>query len=348
MYVLVRGQLRGEVDDSLRGRARAAATFGVRLESSRPFPTIPVEPDGPPRRRRQLPAGRSRANGDVVSPPSSSPSFQIPVTSKTLAVARGNHDAFFGDADDGRHPRPRPHRARLRRTRRAGRAAARRGRPHTPPPAVGFCFAVAAAGIALAAALGIAVTRATLAPVRRLTSAAEDVSQTLDLSHRIDVGGRGRARPSGRELQPDARDARALRRRPATARRRRVARAPHADHERADEHRAAGAEGRSPDHGATAGARRHARAARRDDDLVAEIFELARGDQQRLDDDDVRLDEIVEDAVRARPAPPRAASSSRPPSSRRSSVGCRAAWPVPSAICSTTRPSGARRAVRSR
>ena len=31
--------------------------------------------------------------------------------------------------------------------------------------------------------------------------------------------------------------------------------------------------------------------------LVAEIFELARGDQQRLEDDDVRLDEIVEDAV---------------------------------------------------
>ena len=66
-YVLARGQLRGEVDDSLQGRARAAAAFGVRLESSRPFPAIPVEP-GAPRRGRQLPAGGVRRRCLLADP----------------------------------------------------------------------------------------------------------------------------------------------------------------------------------------------------------------------------------------------------------------------------------------
>jgi two-component system sensor histidine kinase MprB len=45
-------------------------------------------------------------------------------------------------------------------------------------------------GIAIAVALGLAVSRAALAPVRRLTSATENVTETGDLSERIDVTGR--------------------------------------------------------------------------------------------------------------------------------------------------------------
>ena len=44
-------------------------------------------------------------------------------------------------------------------------------------------------GIALAAALGLAVARAVLAPVQRLTRTAEEVSETRDLSRRIDASG---------------------------------------------------------------------------------------------------------------------------------------------------------------
>jgi two-component system sensor histidine kinase MprB len=40
-------------------------------------------------------------------------------------------------------------------------------------------------GVALAAALGLLVSRAALVPVRRLTGAAEDVARTQDLGHRI-------------------------------------------------------------------------------------------------------------------------------------------------------------------
>ena len=45
-------------------------------------------------------------------------------------------------------------------------------------------------GIAIAAALGLGVSRAALAPVRRLTSATENVAETGDLSERIDARGR--------------------------------------------------------------------------------------------------------------------------------------------------------------
>ena len=44
-------------------------------------------------------------------------------------------------------------------------------------------------GIALAAALGLLVSRAALVPVRRLTGAAERVARTQDLGHRIAPGG---------------------------------------------------------------------------------------------------------------------------------------------------------------
>ncbi|HEV3045845.1 MAG TPA: HAMP domain-containing sensor histidine kinase [Solirubrobacteraceae bacterium] len=46
---------------------------------------------------------------------------------------------------------------------------------------------VCLAGIALAAALGLLVSRAALVPVRRLTGAAERVTDTQDLGHRIEI-----------------------------------------------------------------------------------------------------------------------------------------------------------------
>src|SRR5262249_9259932 len=49
---------------------------------------------------------------------------------------------------------------------------------------------IAGAGIAFAAALGLVVSRAALRPVTRLTETAERVTETGDLSERIDVTGR--------------------------------------------------------------------------------------------------------------------------------------------------------------
>jgi two-component system sensor histidine kinase MprB len=52
-----------------------------------------------------------------------------------------------------------------------------------------YLLIIAAIGIALAAALGLAVARTALAPVRRLTGATENVAKTGDLSERIDASG---------------------------------------------------------------------------------------------------------------------------------------------------------------
>ena len=48
---------------------------------------------------------------------------------------------------------------------------------------------IAAAGIAIALALGAAVARAALVPVRRLTAEAEQVRATGDLSRRVETSG---------------------------------------------------------------------------------------------------------------------------------------------------------------
>jgi two-component system, OmpR family, sensor histidine kinase MprB len=53
-----------------------------------------------------------------------------------------------------------------------------------------FLIIVALSGIGIAAAVGLVISRAALAPVRRLTEAAERVTETGDLSERIVVSGR--------------------------------------------------------------------------------------------------------------------------------------------------------------
>jgi two-component system sensor histidine kinase MprB len=52
-----------------------------------------------------------------------------------------------------------------------------------------FLVLITGGGIAVAAALGLAVARAALAPVRRLTAATERVTETGDLSERIETHG---------------------------------------------------------------------------------------------------------------------------------------------------------------
>jgi two-component system sensor histidine kinase MprB len=60
---------------------------------------------------------------------------------------------------------------------------------HTMKRVTLYLILIAGGGIALAAALGLLVSRAALAPVRRLTQATETVTETRDLSERIETGG---------------------------------------------------------------------------------------------------------------------------------------------------------------
>src|SRR5207244_9746809 len=52
-----------------------------------------------------------------------------------------------------------------------------------------YLILIASGGILVAVALGLAVSRAALKPVRRLTETAETVTETGDLSQRIEVTG---------------------------------------------------------------------------------------------------------------------------------------------------------------
>ncbi|HXD53994.1 MAG TPA: HAMP domain-containing sensor histidine kinase [Solirubrobacteraceae bacterium] len=124
-------------------------------------------------------------NGKVLH--SAAPRSELPVTSAALAVAAGRRDAFYSTVTLG----------------------GTRARTLTAPAPGGGVWQVAVplaqtestlarlrlvlalvclGGIALAATFGLLVSRAALRPLRRLTGAAERVTRTQDLGHRIEAG----------------------------------------------------------------------------------------------------------------------------------------------------------------
>ena len=222
----------------------------------------------------------------------------LPVNDRVLAVARNEEDAYLSDAQvEGTHLRmiTFPYHSRSARATRSRSPGRSRGREHARP-APTYLILIALAGIGLAGGLGLVVARAALAPVRRLTEAAENVAQTGDLSERIEVDGEDElSRLASRfNTMLAALEASA---RPASARRRRVARAPHSAHQPAHEHR--GARGQA----APAVAEREP--LMRDvveqldemTTLIAELMELSHGDRGPSEEKDVRLDVLAADAV---------------------------------------------------
>jgi two-component system, OmpR family, sensor histidine kinase MprB len=111
----------------------------------------------------------------------------LPVTGATRAVAAGRHAAFFSDITVAGTP-----------VRMLTERAPPGGVWQVALPLTDFnstlahlqlvLALVSLGGIALAAALGLLVSRAALVPVRRLTGAAERVARTQDLGHRIEAG----------------------------------------------------------------------------------------------------------------------------------------------------------------
>jgi two-component system, OmpR family, sensor histidine kinase MprB len=125
-------------------------------------------------------------NGEVVRP--AEPAISLPVSPEARAVAAGEHDAFFADArPDGTHVRV--YTAAVK-----SGGAIQVARPlgdtdETLNELALILAAVTLGGVALAAGLGFAVSRAALSPVARLSNAAEQVAATHDLSRRIDARG---------------------------------------------------------------------------------------------------------------------------------------------------------------
>ena len=192
VYFVVRDQLRATVDDSLQSTA-------AQIRASPPhdfehFGTPAGELGGATVYPQVV-----DANGRVYRT-SPSAKVRLPVSNDVIAVARGEHGAFYNDVEvGGTHFRVLtfPYRFRVPGFADEITGAVQAARSLTEVDnSLGriknILILIAGGGIAIAAALGLAVSRAALAPVRRLTRATEKVTETGDLSERIDVGGRDR------------------------------------------------------------------------------------------------------------------------------------------------------------
>jgi two-component system, OmpR family, sensor histidine kinase MprB len=183
VYVLVRNELRSEVDDALRQRAGQIQNLppdlvrdalfgpGAELGGSPGYPQV-VSADG----------DKIRGHGNTI---------ELPVDNRDLAVARGDRDGFYRDAHvSGLHVRmiTVPYRF-------GAGYAIQVARPlDETDNAIGrvrtVLLVIGSSGIGIAALLGLIVSGAALAPIRRLTQATESVTETGDLSQRIEVRGR--------------------------------------------------------------------------------------------------------------------------------------------------------------
>lgn len=180
-YFVVRGQLRAEIDTALSDRATEIVTFARETEAFRTrIGSLPPPRLGGAAGYTQF-VGRA---GNVSLP--AGQRIRLPVAG-ALAVASGQRSAFFRDATvSGTH-------VRIYTARLDENTAVQIARPLTEVDSalaqIRLLFVlVSLAAVAVAAAMGIAVARATLRPVQRLTDHAERIASTGDLGERTDEG----------------------------------------------------------------------------------------------------------------------------------------------------------------
>jgi two-component system sensor histidine kinase MprB len=127
-----------------------------------------------------------QADGNIVGPEGRR--SLLPVTAATRAAATGPRRAFFSDATVAGTP-VRILTERVPKANGVLQVALPLSDLNSTLSNLKLVLAIVSlGGIALAAALGLLVSRAALVPVRRLTGAAERVASTQDLTHRIDAG----------------------------------------------------------------------------------------------------------------------------------------------------------------
>jgi two-component system, OmpR family, sensor histidine kinase MprB len=188
VYVVVRNQLRGQVDDALQSRAAAivAGPGRPRIQDGH------LEGVPPP----------SLSGGDFVQVVDTSgrtyateyESGSLPPGKNGLSVAQqgGPRGGVFNDAHIDDHEYrvfTTPVRDELGNTYALQIARSLGEVNHTLHRIGLFLFLIALGGVAIAGGLGLAVAQTALAPVRRLTQTTEHVAETQDLSERIEVHG---------------------------------------------------------------------------------------------------------------------------------------------------------------
>jgi two-component system, OmpR family, sensor histidine kinase MprB len=188
-YAAVRSELREPVDAALADRADQISHLppgALRAVETRPgnyFLQIPRPELGAAGGYVQL----VTSDGQTIRPPEDT--IELPVGNQVLAVASGDEQSVYHDAEvAGTH-------IRVLTVPLGSGYALQVARPLTEVDAAldrmrTVLILVALAGIGTAAALGLVVSRTALAPVRRLTEATEHVTATRDLTSRIDADGR--------------------------------------------------------------------------------------------------------------------------------------------------------------
>jgi two-component system, OmpR family, sensor histidine kinase MprB len=185
-YFAVKAKLRGEIDSSLRERASAAQMIVSAgpppgAPQSGPFSfQVPVPPEAASKFggaagvvQLVTPSGQART-------PPGQPGAQLPVTPQTLAIAAGAGSTTLQDETvDGDHLRvltePLPD---------GGAVMVARPLDEVDSTLHGLVLllaAITAGGVALAAGLGYFVSRTSLAPIRRFTARTEEIAGDPEL-----------------------------------------------------------------------------------------------------------------------------------------------------------------------
>jgi len=290
VYIVVRDELRGTVDDALRDRAAEISHFPLRAirEGDRPVLEGPGL-GGAPGYIQVV-----QSDGTTIRPPDET--VELPVSDHVLSVANGKGGPFFSDTHVSD--------VHLRVFTIPGSSgfAVQIARPLTEVDQSldrirFYLILIALGGIAVAATLGLAVTRAAVAPVRRLTEASERVTETGDLSERIDSRGQDELS----RLASSFNTMLAALEQSTRAQRQLVADASHELRTPLTSLRT-NIEVLAGNRSLPAGERERllhdvVEQLGEMTTLIAELIELARGDQPLAEPEDVRLDLIAADAV---------------------------------------------------
>jgi len=180
-YIIVRNDLQDQIDSSLRNRVFDLRNFGEHFEGQPPG-SVPADGTG---FGDQPYVQIVSSSGRVLLTPGQTQ--QLPVTEEARhAAGSSDTDVDYGDMTvNGTH-------VRVLTAPLGNGFAVQAARPlgefdSTLSSLRLALFLIAGTGIALAAALGALVANHALRPVRQLTDAAEHVTETRDLSSRIEV-----------------------------------------------------------------------------------------------------------------------------------------------------------------
>ena len=183
MFVVLREQLISQIDASLRDAAQAAREAGPRGGPGHG----PFGDRGTISGRTDVFAQSIDAAGTVIRADQNQPVPALATEAARQVASTQHGDAFFDTTLNGSQ-------VRVYVVPLGGTAALELARDLTDVDRVLAetrirLIALALAGVLLAAGLGTVVARATLAPVKRLTSVVEEVARTRDLSRRVAATG---------------------------------------------------------------------------------------------------------------------------------------------------------------